>query len=207
MGLVLAVYGELVKVRKIIALSLVFFCSNAYCTYTQLNYFDIFKYHACEGHWINELFEIVGPKCSPNISINDVNINDDRVLNKYLSWQTNKEKVLIVTASDNVENVLEILQEAPLEYTIKTSNNQFSGVFYNTSSKVTGGDTFVKCDKVKNKCTITNNAVSYDVTNEGISLNFNMNFANTSDPIDVRYSAFEFAFWVLNVMETNRTNN
>lgn len=197
----MAIYGELVTVRKIIALSLAFFCTNAYCQYTQLKHFDVFKYHACSGNWVDEVFEIIGPKCTPDVFINQVNNNDDRVLNKYISWQANKEKVLIITPYNNVENVLEILQEAPLEYTIKTSNNQFSGVFYGGASRNVGGNTFVKCDKVKNKCTISNNAVSYDVTNEGISLNFNIDFADISEPIDVRYSAFEFAFWALDVMK------
>lgn len=182
--------------KNIYFLLLLSISSISYGEYRELNHYDVFNYQVCNGFWIEEALT---HECSSGVSLVRVMGTDDRVKGKFKPWKISSEEIHLITQSNNVENVLEIVQEIPLLYTIKTSIDDFSGVFYG-SNEVFGGSTYVKCFKKSKKCLISNKNVSLDLSIDDLFININPSNYEKNHSYHVPIEAIEFAHWSLKNM-------
>lgn len=193
--MVMADNGELVM-KNIYFLLLLSISSISYGEYKELNHYDVFNYQVCNGFWVEEALP---HKCSSDVSLIRVMDTDDRIKGKFTPWKTSSEEIHLITKTNDVKKALEILQEIPLLYTIKTSTDNFSGVFYG-SNEVFGGSTYVKCLKKENNCLISNGSVSLDLSRDDFFININPSNYEKNRSYQVPIEAIEFAHWSLNNM-------
>lgn len=192
----MAVNGELVN--KLLAIFLVLFFQNANAESEGLELKDVQKYHVCESGWLSEI-ENIG--CDKNLTKFLLSPSDDRVANRYIPYRSNAENILVITPYSDVETILEIQQEVPLEYTISTYNNSFYGIFYSTNENRGSGIWYVKCNSTEKKCLISSEILTLEVDKESIWTNLKnqKNFNYTSmDGID---QAIGFSKWAISMMK------
>lgn len=192
----MAVNGKLVKI--LLASFLVLILQNTHAEYQKLDLKELQKYHVCESGWGSEISNI---GCDESLVKNLLSPNDDRVANRYIPYKSNVENILAITPYSDVETILEIQQEIPLEYTISTYNNNFYGIFYSTNQNRGSGNWYVKCNSSEKKCLISSEILTLEVDKKSVWTNLKnqKNFNYTSmDGID---QAIGFSKWAISMMK------
>lgn len=182
---------------KNLSLALIMLSSYSNAEYKQLELHDINKYHVCSA---GSFVEVINTGCDKTIIQNLVLSKDDRIAGKYTSYK-NDENLYIITPYDNVENVLDIVQEEPLSYTISTFNNNFSGVFYqNYDENRVARNWYVKCDKNKNSCTVSSEILSMYIDKNSVITTINNSKYLSFNSLDGIDRAIDFSKWAISKM-------
>lgn len=178
--------------RWIIFSALYLACGSVWAEYVSLELKDVRKYHVCTSL---PLGVVLNEGCDEKIIDNVVLSNDDRIQGKYIPYEKD-ENIFIITPRDNVEDVISIVQELPLTYTISTFENEFSGVFHNHGSY----DWYVKCTTKKRNCIVSNRLVSIEV--DADSSRLYKDYTNTTDNFSAQNldKAISFAQWSISQM-------
>lgn len=192
----MAVNGELVN--KLLAIFLALFFQNANAQFKELELKDVQKYHVCESGWLSEIGNI---GCDENLTKLFLSPSDDRVANRYIPYRSNAENIIAITPYSDVETILEIQQEVPLEYTISTYNNNFYGVFYSTNENQGSGIWYVKCNSTEKKCLISSEILTFEVDKESVWTNLKNQKSFNYTSMDGIDQAIGFSKWAISMMK------
>ncbi|WP_296279515.1 hypothetical protein [uncultured Acinetobacter sp.] len=183
--------------KKNLSLAFMVLSSYSNAEYKQLELHDINKYHICSS---GPFAEVINMDCDKTIIQNLVLSNDDRISGKYTTYK-NDEKLYIITPYNNVEKVLDIVQEEPLDYTISTFNNNFSGIFYlNYDENRVARNWYVKCDKNKKSCTISSEILSIYIDKNSTITEINNSKHLNFKSIEGIDRAIDFSKWAISKM-------
>ncbi len=184
--------------KYIISFLTIFFSNLVNAKYEELDLKSVEKYHVCDANWIAEISNI---GCNEKLVRNLVSHDDDRIINKYIPYSPKREKILATTTNKDPENVLEVLQEVPLEFTVSTFENNFYGVFYGQNEKKISQYWFVKCDSTRRECIVSSELASITINQKSTTMNINPKISIDTTSITKIDEAINFASWAITKMK------
>ena len=185
------------EMLKQILFTILLISNYANAEYFELKQDDIDKYHICSSTAFSDLIDI---GCDKSLIQYSVFANDDRLLDKYITFQKG-ENLYIISPYENVEVVLNIIQEIPLKYTISTFNKNFSGTFYQNDENGISRKWLVKCNKIKISCLISSDILSLQINEDSTITTINNTANSNFKSLNGIDQVLDFSKWAISEMK------